>query len=142
VNGWDGWVVACLAIMAVALVGMAIGQVVLAVAAARFARQATEAMGDLRKELRPIVEKVQRVTDDASKVTGLALVQVERLDRAVDATARRVDEMLTTIQDSIVGPLRQGSALIAGLRAVMEMFRTAPDRQRRVREDEDALFIG
>ena len=61
-------------------------------------------------------------------------------------TARRVDETLTTVQKTVFGPLRQGAALMAGIRAALGVFR--PDsarghrRRGRLRDEDDALFIG
>src|SRR5205823_11848076 len=70
----DGWLIACLATMAVALVAMAIGQLVLALTAARVARQTTDTVQEFRRELRPVIEKVQKIVDDASRTSAIALV--------------------------------------------------------------------
>jgi hypothetical protein len=142
-TGIDGWILACLAVMAVALVAMAVGQLVLAVNAARIARQATDAIQEFRRELRPVTEKVRKIAEDASKATSLTLVQAERVDQILETTARRVDETLALVQETVTRPLRNGTALVAGIRAAVEVFRAAGDRRRRrVREEEDALFIG
>jgi len=69
-------------------------------------------------------------------------VQAERIDQVMESTARRIDETLTVVQESIVGPVRQGAALMAGLRAAMDVFRSGSERRRHGRDDEDALFIG
>ena len=138
----NGWILACLGVMAAALVAMAIGQVVLAVTAARAARQAVGLVQEFRRELGPVMQKINRIADDASRASALAAVQVERVDQIMETTARRIDEILTIVQDSIIGPLRQGTALVAGLRAALEVFRSATERRRPPREDDDALFIG
>ena len=140
----NGWALACLAVMAVALLAMAIGQIVLAVVAARIARQTAETVQEVRRDLRPILEKAQKIANDASRVTEIALLQAERVDQMVESTALRIDETLTSVHNAVTGPLRQGSAVIAGVRAALEVFRSVSDRRARShgREDDDALFIG
>lgn len=138
----DGWLLACLAVMAVALVAMAVGQVVLALTAAKVARQATDSLQQFQRDLRPIIDKVQKITDDASKTTTLVAAQVERIDHMIESSARRVDETLGVVQDFVSGPLRQGSAVVAGVKAAVEIFRSVSERRARGREEDDALFIG
>jgi hypothetical protein len=140
----NGWVLACLATMAVALVAMAVGQVVLALTAARMARQASDTVKEFRRDLAPVLEKVRQIADDASKTTAIAVIQAERFDQLMESTARRIDETVTVVQDSIIAPVRQGAALIAGLRAAIDVFRGAAGRHRSAhpREEDDALFIG
>jgi predicted transcriptional regulator len=130
--------------MAVALVAMAVGQVVLALTAARMARHAAETVKDFRRDLTPVLEKVRQIADDASKTSAIAVVQAERIDQLMESTARRIDETVTVVQDSIIAPVRQGAALIAGLRAAIEVFRGAAERHHSPspRDEDDALFIG
>jgi hypothetical protein len=130
--------------MAIALVAMAIGQVVLALTAARMARQASETVQEFRRDLHPVLDRVRQIADDASKTSAIARVQAERIDQLVESTARRIDETVTIVQESIVGPVRQGAALMAGLRAAIEVFQRGSGRHRpaRGREEDDALFIG
>jgi hypothetical protein len=132
--------------MAIALVAMAIGQVVLALTAARMARQAADTVQEFRRDLRPVLDKVRQIADDASKTTAIALVQAERIDQMMESTTRRIDETVTVVQGLVTGPVRQGAALMAGLRAAIEVFRGGSERHRRGRgrgrDEDDALFIG
>lgn len=140
----NGWAVVSLVVMAVALVTMAIGQLVLAIAAARVARQAGDIAQEIRREIRPIIEKAHKVADDASRTTGIALAQAQRVSQIMDATGKQLEQTIAGLQDAVVGPVRQGTAVLAGLRAAFEIFRSAPRHRRAGREDysEDALFIG
>ena len=138
----NGWGLAFLGTMAVALVLMALAQLAIAIGVARAAREAGEVVREFRRDLRPIVEKLHRISDDAAKVTALALVQVERIDALVGTTTERVDETLHIVQTAILRPVRQGAAVMAGVRAAWAAFRRPPARRRHVRDDEDALFIG
>jgi biopolymer transport protein ExbB/TolQ len=143
VNGGalDGWVLVCLAVMAVSLLAMAGGQIVLAVMAARTARQTIDTLQEFRRDIRPIVEKAQKIADDASRATAIAREQAERINQITERTAQKIDETLSTVQDAVGGPLRQGAAVIAGLRAALEVFRAVSDR-RAAKDEDDALFIG
>jgi type IV secretory pathway VirB2 component (pilin) len=138
----EGWLLACLAVMAVALVAMAIGQVVLALTAARMARQANETIQQFQRDVRPILDKVQKIADDAQKTSGLVAVQVERFDVMMEASAKRLDETLKSVQEIVAGPVRQGAAIVAAIRAAVELFQGVREGRKRAPEDDDALFIG
>jgi len=137
----SGWELVFLGVIAVSLVAMAIAQMIVAQQVAKVARQAAETAQEYRRELRPIVEKLHKITDDASRVTALALVQAERVDQFMATTAQRIDEAVTVVQDAVVQPIRHGAALLAGLQAAWSIFgRGAPAR--RHHDEEDAMFIG
>lgn len=138
------WQLVWLSMMAVALVIMATIQIAAIVVAARFAKQAFEAIQDVRKEIKPLIEKANRVADDAARATALAVVQVERVDRLLANTVERVDETMGMIQHTLLEPLRQGSAWMSALRTGFSMFRSGltRDRRPRTRDDEDPLFVG
>ena len=137
------WQTACVTAMAGAMVIMAIVQVLVLAVVTRMGRQATETAQQVQRELRPLVEKAHRITDDAAKVTALTLRQVERIDQLVTTTSQRIDDTLNVVQTVIVEPLRQGRAFIAGLQAVMEVIRAWRQRDRpEPLEEEGGLFVG
>ena len=137
------WQSVWLGTMAIALAIMALIQIGLIVAAIMVAKSAMRAVADVRKEIRPLMDKVNRIAEDAAQATALARMQVERVDQLVRHTTDRIDEVSNAIQNTIVGPLRHSGAVIAGIRAAISVFgRRRGDRGRTVREDEDALFIG
>jgi hypothetical protein len=139
VNEWQAvW----LGTIAVALVVMTVVQIVVLAGALRVGRDLLETSQALRREIKPLVDKAQRVSDDAGKVTALALTQLERIDRMLASTTVRVDETLTLVQSAIVQPVRQGAALFAALRAVASGLRSVADRSSHHREEDDALFVG
>ena len=132
-----------LGLIALATTVMAVVQVAAAMYAARAAREATRAALQLHGEIAPILANARKATDDAARITALALTQVERVDAFVATTTARVEESMTAIHEVIVGPLRQGSALWAGLRAALAFFEERRERQRSSEEDDDEnLFIG
>jgi predicted PurR-regulated permease PerM len=138
----SGWALACLAAMAIALLAMAIAQISLAWQIARLAKQTTETTQELRREFRPIVDKLQKVADDASRATALGIAQLERVDQMLGTAALRIDETLSIVQDAIITPVRHAAAVIAGLRAAYTAFRGSSGGPHHAREDEDGLFIG
>ncbi len=131
-----------LGLIAAATTVMAVIQVAVVVYAARAARQATLAAQEMRRELAPILANARKATDDAARITALALSQVERVDEFVATTSARVDEAMGVIHDVIVGPVRQGSALLAGLKAALEFFAARQGRRHGTDDEDESLFIG
>jgi hypothetical protein len=132
-----------LGLIALATTVMAVLQVGAAIYAVRAARDATQAARELRSELAPILANARRATDDAARITALALTQVERVDQFVTTTTEQVTESLSALRDAVVGPVRQGTALWAGLKAALSFFAERSERRRVDDEDEDEnLFIG
>jgi CHASE3 domain sensor protein len=76
-------------------------------------------------------------------VASLAAAQVERADQLLSNTVARIEHTLSTVQSLVVGALREGNALMMGIRAVMAAIRAFQRRQstRRRAEDDEALFI-
>ncbi len=131
-----------LAIIAFAVLAMAVMQVVVGLHLLRTAREATATIQDLRKEVKPLIDKAHKVADDAQQVSAMAKAQVERVDQLMATVVVRVDDTLQIVQESIIAPVKQGAAVMAGIRAAMAVFRARQDRSRYGRDDEDALFIG
>jgi hypothetical protein len=137
------WQLVCLAIMAASLAVMATIQVGLIVVGLRAVKQLTATLDEFRREMKPLVAKVNSIADDAAKATSLAVLQVERVDRLIAATAAQVEEAVSILRNAMGGPVRQGAAIFMALRAVFEAFRSARPRERGTpRDDEDAMFVG
>ena len=138
----NDWQVIWLGTMAVALVVMTIVQIGVIVGALRVGRELLQTSQELRREIRPLLEKAHRISDDAAKAAAMAVTQVERVDRLLVSTTQKVDETLTLVQGAILEPVRQGTALIAAVRAFAAGFRSSTNPSHHRREDEDALFVG
>ena len=136
------WTLVCLAAMAVSLVIMTSLQLAAVFVAIRVARQTMQAMQDFQRDMQPLIEKANRIADDAARTTALAAAQAERIDRFLRTTTERVDQTLGAVQGVFAGPLRQGSLLLAIARAAMAIFSAYGDRRSSSRDDEDALFVG
>jgi phosphohistidine phosphatase SixA len=131
-----------LGIIAFAVLTMAIVQIVVGLHVMRVAKNAATTMQELRSEVRPLIQKAHKVADDAGRVSALALTQVERVDHLMASTALRIDDTLQIVQQSLIVPVKQGAAVMAGLKAAIAVFKARQDKGRYGRDDEDALFIG
>ena len=131
-----------LGVIAVAVLVMAVAQVAVLIRLSQVAKETSTAARDLRRELTPLIEKAHRIADDAGRVSALALAQMERVDHVLSSTVRKIDDTVATVQSAIIGPVRQGAAVMAGVKAALAVFRARQDRGRYGRDDEDALFIG
>jgi hypothetical protein len=135
-----------LGVMAVSLAVMAIIQVALIVAGILAIRKLGAVADELRREVAPLMDKVNRIADDAGRVTSLAALQVERVDQFMATTATRVDQTLGVVQGLLSGPVRQSTVLIAAFRAAMAAFRGWQEHKSRKQdapvEDEDTWFVG
>jgi hypothetical protein len=139
-----------LGVIAVSVLAMAIGQVAAVIIAARAARRVGDRLGQLEETIRPIVANVQRISDDAARATAIATAQVERAEQLMDDVARRVDETISAVQDTILGPARSGWAVFQSVREVLRAFFDRGPRSARSRRhgpspasaEDDASFIG
>jgi hypothetical protein len=132
-----------LAVMAVALVAMATAQVGTLIVGLRLSRQVSSTIEDLRRDVRPLIDRANALVEDANRVTSLALTQVERIDSAVALTTRRLDDTLRVVQAFVSGPMRQSSAAVAAFRAAWTVVRQVRSRRHSGRDpDDDALFVG
>lgn len=139
-NEWEG---VFLAVMAASLAIMAAIQIGVIVVGLRVAKQITAATAQVRQEMQPLVQKVNRIADDVSRATSLAAIQVERVDQFMASTASRLDTTLGIVQGVVSGPVGKGAAALSAFRAVMSVVRDWKGRRRhRHHDDDDALFVG
>ena len=137
------WATVFLGVIAVATLTTAVLQVVLLVAGFSLVRRISRFVDFVETEVKPILGHIDSIARDASRAASLALAQVERADELLSNTIQRIEHTLSTVQSLIIGALREGNALMMGIRAVMAAFRGFQRRQtsRRRAEDDEALFI-
>ena len=137
---------AFLGLIAVATVVMAVVQVLLIIVAIRLAKRVDVMSSQVQRELGPLVERLTRVADNLQQASGLATVQVERLDRLFAGASRRADDTMSLVHGAVVGPIREGLAVVAAVRGVLAALRsfrgTRAARAASKFDDEDPLFIG
>lgn len=134
-----------LGIIAFAVLAMAMIQVGAIIVAARLARRVDRLASQIEQDIKPVFANLRTLTAEAARAASLTAAQVERADRLFGDLAQRVDQTLTTLQQNILRPARQGFAWIAGLRAALAALRDLREGVRKhpaAVEEEDVLFIG
>ena len=86
------------------------------------------------------------MAENLQQASNLAAVQVERVDRLFAGATKRADATMSLVQGAVVGPIREGLAVIAAVRGVIGAIRSlrGSDRSSGASkfDDEDPLFIG
>ena len=135
------WATVFLGIIAMATLVTAILQVVLLVAGWQLVRRITTFVEDIERDVRPILGHLNSITRDASRVASLAVAQVERADQLLTSAVVRLEDLLGNLSSVIVKTMREGNALMMGIRAVMAAIQAFRGRRRGRGEDDEALFI-
>jgi len=136
------WAELFLGVIAAATVTMAVVQIAIVVAAGRLARRVDRLADRMEHELVPLFTSLNAIGRDASRAAALASAQVERVDRLFADLALRVEETVSSVQTTVLGPAREGRALLRAFRAGFATLRSlAAARRARRGDDEDALFI-
>jgi signal transduction histidine kinase len=135
------WATVFLGIIAMATLVTAILQIVVLVAAAQLVKRVGRFVDIIEEDVRPIIASVGNIARDASRVASLAAAQVERADEMLSNTVRRLEDLLSHVQTLVTNTMREGNALMMGVRAVMALIRAFQGRRRRRGEDDEALFI-
>ena len=136
-----------LGIIAAAVVVMASIQVAAIVFATRAARHVGDAVNRFERDVKPIVADLKVVSSEAARATTSAAAQVQRAEQVLADLVRRVDDTAAVVQSSIVGPAREGYAVMQGIIAALGVLRGpggrhASRKRPAAAEEEDALFIG
>jgi predicted PurR-regulated permease PerM len=133
-----------LGIIAIATLVMAMVQVGFIIYGWSVARRVSRLLDQLDTELKPILANLNAMARDASRASSMAVAQVERVDRMFTDLTTRIEETASTVQRAIMTPLREGAAVMAGIRAAMAILKDATSRSGSSArsDDEDALFIG
>lgn len=137
-----------LGIIAFAVLVMALVQVAAIVAGLRVAKRVEQLATQVDQDIKPLLANLTAVSSDAARAAALAAKQAERLDQAFGEVAERIGQTLNVAQAFVTGPARQGMAVVAGVRAVIDAFmgvREASRRRRPARptaDDDESLFIG
>jgi hypothetical protein len=133
-----------LGVIAVATLAIAVAQIAVIVVAGRAARRVAQLVEQLERDVKPLFGHLNAIGDDAARAASLAAAQVERVDRLFNDVALRVEQTMNTVQNTVIGPVREGRAVLsafrAALQAIREIRQNTRARQGRA-EDEDALFI-
>jgi hypothetical protein len=139
------WAEVFLGVIALATLTMAAIQVGVIVYGLSVARRVNRLLSQVEQDMKPLAESINTIARDAARISSLATGQVERVDRLVTDLTARVEQTASTLNDAILRPLRDGAAIMSGVKAAIEVLREILPRSAAKRgraEDEDALFIG
>ena len=100
------WATVFLGIIALATLVTAVLQIVLLVAAASLVKRVSRFVDFIESETKPILESIDAVARDASRVASLAVAQVERADQLLSNSIARIEQTLGTVQTLVVVSLR------------------------------------
>lgn len=137
-----------LGIIAFSVLVMAVVQIGAIVAGIRLAKRVDQLAVQLDQEVKPLIANLTSLSSEAARAANLAAKQAERLDRVFGEMVQRVDETLAAAQEFVTGPARQGMAIMAGAKAVIDAFQGLRESSRRRAapraqvDEEESLFIG
>ena len=135
------WGEVFLGVIALATLASAVLQIGVVIAAGRVSKRLETVMRSVEHDLKPFFGHMNAIGRDASRTASLASAQVERVDRLFADLADRVDHSLGVVQTTVTAPVREGTALLAGVRAVFNALLDFRGRGRNRSDEEDALFI-
>jgi hypothetical protein len=98
---------------------LAISTLILAVLARRF----TDAFAKMEKATLPLLSHVDAMAAEGLNALESVRDQLGRVERATSDVMSRIDQTAQRLQSYVLMPARQGIALLAGARAVMQVFR-------------------
>lgn len=123
---------------------MAIIQVAALIYTARIARRVDRLTTQIEPDIGPLVADLRAMTADAARVVSVAAAQVDHAERLLTDVGGRVEQAFAVLQSSVLAPLRDGAALLAGLRAQFAVVRDMASGRGRAKpvDEDDGLFIG
>jgi hypothetical protein len=137
-----------LGIIAFAVLVMAAIQVAAIFAGMRLARRVDALATQIDQDIKPLIANLTALSSEAARAASLAARQAERFDRVFGEMVERVDKTLAAAHAFVTGPARQGMAIMAGAKAVLEALRSMREVSRRraaprpAVDEEESLFIG
>jgi len=170
------WMPFFVVVTALAIVLQAIVLIALFVQLRRTAAKVEQTVADLNTKVTPLISRVQILVDevspritgivaDASEVTRLARSEAQKVDRILSEALERlrvqlihVDHILTGameaveeagshLRQTVWGPVVRATALIRGVQAGIDFFRTAKQKRSRIEvvetpeQQDEGMFI-
>jgi hypothetical protein len=135
------WGEVFLGVIALATLASAVLQIAVVIAAGRASKRLETLMRSVEHDLKPVFAHMNAIGRDVSRTASLASAQVERVDQLFAELAERVDHSLDVVQTTVTAPVREGTAVLAGARAVLGALLDFRARSRGRSDEEDVLFI-
>ena len=139
------WSEVFLGVIALATFTMAALQLGVLIYALMVARRLLHVLDRIEPQVQPLVQSINSIARDASRISSLAAGQVERVDGLLTDLTVRIEQTSVTLQDAVLKPIREGTALLAGVRAFLEVFhefKKGPRAAKGRGDDDDPLFVG
>jgi hypothetical protein len=139
------WAEVSLGVIAVATLAMAFVQVGVIVYGWMLARRISRLVAQIEQEVKPLADSLNAMARDAARATSLAAARIERVDHLFGELTAKIEETASVVQKAVLMPMREGAAVMTGIRTALDVFRelTRSSRAKGARgEEEDALFIG
>jgi hypothetical protein len=136
------WSPVFIGVIAVSTLIMAIVQIAVVVAVWLFARRMAQLVARIEQNMGTILSNLDSMSRDAARVGALAATQAERVDGLVRDLTSRIHQTAALIDDGVLRPLRDGAALLAGVRAAFTAVKgvlTRPDPSEKARDDEGSF---
>ncbi len=131
-----------LGIIALATLSTAIVQIAVLVALYKVVRKIGRSADRLEQDVRPLLGRLDTISQEASRAVGVAAAQVDRVDRLSANVSERIERILDAVESAVLRPAKEGAALLSAFRAAIAAIREMrAERGRRRTDDEDALFI-
>jgi hypothetical protein len=126
-----------------------VGAIIYAMRAARHVNERVDKLTvQLEQDIKPLLANITAVTSEAAHAANVAARQVDRADLVFGNLVARVDETISTAQQLLKGPARNGVAILSGVQAAVSAYKGMRESSRRRRtmgraaDDEESLFIG
>jgi uncharacterized protein YoxC len=138
----SGWTELAIVVIAIATLATAIVQITVLVAAGRLARRVERLVTSVEQEVKPMLRHLDRIGQEASRAAALTSAQIERVDTLFAGVLQRIDQAVGTVHKSLLSPVREGAAVMSGVRAAFDSIRRGKVGHARPGADgEDVLFI-
>jgi hypothetical protein len=112
-----------LAILAISTLILAVVQAGVVIAGFVLAKRFTDAFSRLEEACMPLLSHVDTMAAEGLNALESVRDQLNRFERVTSDVMSRVDQTSQRLQSYVLTPARQGIALLAGARAVVQVFR-------------------
>jgi predicted PurR-regulated permease PerM len=145
----EGWIPFFVMVTALAILVQAVVLIALFVQLRRTAARVEQTVSDFNTKVTPLVARVQVLVDDISpRISGI-VSDASEITRMARSEAQKVDrvlsEALERLRQTVWAPVVKATALIRGVQAGIDFFRTARHRGGRVEvpteQQDEGMFI-
>jgi hypothetical protein len=112
-----------LAILAISTLTLAVVQAAVVIAGFVLAKRFADAFEKMEKATMPLLSHVDAMAAEGLNALESVRDQLSRVERVVSDVMSRIDQTSQRLQSYVLRPARQGVALLAGARAVVQVFR-------------------